>query len=160
MDLHFSEISLSELVVSSIREMDYWIEERGFKISTEIQKGINISADPDALKQALLNLISNSIKFSYDERELNIRLWEQDKYIYIEVGDRGIGIPEDKIDRIFEKYYRIDSSKVIDSSGTGLGLTVTKNIIESHNGIIRIESEIGQGTKVTIRLNQDPEIGK
>jgi len=157
MELHFSEISLSELVMSSIRDMDYWIEERNFKVSTEIQSGIIISADSDALKQALLNILSNSIKFSNDTRELNIRLLTRDTYIYLEIGDRGIGIPGDKIDRIFEKYYRIDSPKVIDSSGTGIGLTVTKNIIEAHDGRIWVESESGRGTKVTIQLNQDPD---
>jgi signal transduction histidine kinase len=83
---------------------------------------------------------------------ISIRLFKEINHICIEVEDRGIGIPEDKLSRIFEEFYRIEQKESI--SGTGLGLTVVKEIIEAHNGKISVTSEIGKGSKFVILLNQ------
>jgi len=75
--------------------------------------------------------------------------------IYIEIEDRGIGIPEDKLDQIFDKFYRLENKDGMESPGTGLGLTVVKDILEAHNGKILVESKIDQGSKFTIILNSE-----
>ena len=152
---NFIEVNISELIKSAINDLDYWTIEKKFKVTTTIEEDITGLADPDALKQAIINLLSNAIKYSRDRKEINIKLWKDEKLIYIEVEDRGIGIPEDQLDQIFDKFYRIESQDGMESTGTGLGLTVVKDILEAHNARILVESKIDQGSKFTIVLNAE-----
>jgi signal transduction histidine kinase len=152
---NFVEVNISELIKSAISDLDYWTIEKKFKVTTKIEDDIIGFADPDALKQSIINLLTNAIKYSRDRKEIFVRLWEDEKMIYIEVEDRGIGIPEDQIDKIFDKFYRIESKDGMESTGTGLGLTVVKDILEAHNAKILVESKIGQGSKFTIVLNSE-----
>jgi len=155
LEYNFKEVNISDLVRSALKELDYWIVERKFFVESDIQDGIVMEADPDALKQAVLNLISNAIKYSYDVKEIFVGLRKTNNNIYIEVKDKGVGIPEDQTDLIFDKYYRLEPGNVIDSSGTGLGLTVTKNIVEAHNGKIIVKSKVNYGSIFTIILKSD-----
>ena len=99
------------------------------------------------------NLISNAVKYSTSNKKLIIRLFESGSEIFIEVEDFGIGIPQEKHVLIFEKFYRINSDENETVSGTGLGLTVTKAIIEEQYGKLLVESTLGKGSKFTIVLN-------
>ena len=102
------------------------------------------------MKQAIGNLLSNAIKYSTDAKKIFIRLFKKPEHVCIEVEDRGMGIPEDKLSRIFEQFYRIEQKESI--SGTGLGLTVVKEIIKAHHGSISVISEIGKGSRFTITI--------
>ena len=155
LEYNFREVNISELVRSAINNLDYWIVEKKFKVTTKIEDDIFGSVDPDAIKQAIINLLSNAIKYSHNRKEIYVRLWESEKLIYIEVEDKGIGIPEDKIDQIFDKFYRIENKDGMESTGTGLGLTVVKDILEAHNAKILVESKIDKGSKFTIVLNSE-----
>jgi len=155
LDYNFSDVNISELVKSAIDNLDYWIIEKKFIVSTKIEEDIIGYADPDAVKQSVINLLSNAIKYSRDRKEIYVKLWKNKKLIYIEVEDKGIGIPEDQIDHIFDKFYRVENKNSTESSGTGLGLTVTKDIVEAHNGKILVESKIDHGSKFTIILNSE-----
>ena len=152
---NFVEVNISELIKSAISDLDYWTIEKKFKVTTKIEDGIIRFVDPDALKQSIINLLTNAIKYSHQRKEISVRLYENEKMIYIEVEDRGIGIPEDQLDKIFDKFYRIESKDGMESTGTGLGLTVVKDIMEAHNAEILVESKIGQGSKFTIVLNSE-----
>lgn len=152
-DYYFSSINLSELVKSSINNLEYWMIAENFIIKTEIEEGIFGYVDSDALKQAVINLLSNSIKYSYNRKEIYVGLSKNENSIYIEVGDKGVGIPEDQIDKIFNKFYRVENNSEKENSGTGLGLTVVKEIVKAHNGKILVESSIDQGSTFTIVLN-------
>jgi len=145
--------NLSSLVKSAINDMNYWLELNKFNVHTEIQEEVEALIDPEAIKQALSNLISNAIKYSPVSKKLTFRLIKNDREIRLEVKDTGIGIPEDQIGQIFEKFYRVKSKDTESISGTGLGLTVTKDIIEAHNGKLFVSSELNIGTKFTIILN-------
>jgi len=145
--------NLSSLVKSAINDMNYWLELNKFNVHTEIQEEVEALIDPEAIKQALSNLISNAIKYSPVSKKLTFRLIKNDREIRLEVEDTGIGIPEDQIGQIFEKFYRVKSKDTESISGTGLGLTVTKDIIEAHNGKLFVSSELNIGTKFTIILN-------
>lgn len=155
LEYNYTKVDISDLVKSALKELDYWIVERNFNIESDIQEGIVLKADPDAIKQAIINLISNAIKYSQDIKEISIRLWKENNEIIIEVEDKGVGIPENQIDKIFNKYHRLEPDNVIDSSGTGLGLTVTKNIVEAHNGKIIVKSNINHGSTFSIILKAD-----
>jgi len=144
---------LSEIVNSTVKEMNYWLEINKFNVQLEIQQHINAKVNPEGIKQALSNLISNAIKYSGEKKKLIIRLIKKETTASIEVEDFGIGIPEDKLDRIFEKFYRVNSNENETTSGTGLGLTVTKDIIEAQNGKLLVQSTLGKGSKFTIVLN-------
>ena len=145
--------NLSEIVKSTLKEMDYFLEINKFEVDLAIENNIFANVYGEGIKQALSNLISNAVKYSTNNKKLNIRLLQSASEILIEVEDFGIGIPQEKHDLIFEKFYRIDSDKNETVSGTGLGLTVTKAIIKEQYGKLLVESTLGKGSKFTIVLN-------
>jgi len=149
----FKEGNLSNTIKSTLEDMSYWLGINKFNVVTEIQEEVIAIIDSEAIKQALSNLINNAIKYSPTSKNLIVRLIKKDKKIMIEVEDTGIGIPEDQTVLIFEKFYRVKSEDTETTSGTGLGLTVAKNIIEAHNGKFLVESEFKKGSKFTIVLN-------
>jgi len=147
-EYHFVNSNLASVLKTAIHEMNYWFEKENFEILTELDEKISAEVDPEKMKQAIDNLLSNAIKYSTDTKKISIRLFQNSGHICIEVEDRGIGIAEDKLSRIFEEFYRIEQKESI--SGTGLGLTVVKEIIEAHNGSISVTSEIGKGSRFTV----------
>lgn len=149
---YFKAINLSEVIESAVKAMEYFIKENGFELKTEIDPDIETIADADAIEQAALNLLSNAVKYSYNNKQIEIRLWEEDQSIYFQVSDRGIGIPESKQKYIFDKFYRAYSGNEKDIGGAGLGLTVVKHIVDAHQGKIELESAVGKGSTFTIVL--------
>ncbi len=149
-EYHFVKSNLTSIIRSAIQEMSYWFEKENFEIVTDLEEEINLEVDPEKIKQVIENLFSNAIKYSTDVKQVLIRLKKESDNILIEVEDRGIGIPADKISHIFEPFYRIEQKESI--SGTGLGLTVVKEIIDAHHGSIKVSSEPGKGSRFTIRL--------
>lgn len=110
--------------------------------------------DYDKIEQLLLNILSNSIKYSGESSQIIIDLREgtNDECFELMVTDSGIGIPDQDMNRIFERFYRVDKARSRELGGTGLGLSIAKEIAEAHGGEIRVDSEFGVGTKVTIVL--------
>ena len=115
--------------------------------------------DKDKMEQVLLNILSNAIKYSGEAGTIDIEIREGafDSEFDIVIADSGIGIPDEDIDRIFERFYRVDKARTRAHGGTGLGLSIAKEIIEVHQGRIKIESEYNHGTKVTISLPFEPQ---
>jgi signal transduction histidine kinase len=146
------ETNLTVLVVEVMDEMKYWLDINQFEVQTDIEAGIFAQVDPEAIKQALTNLIGNAIKYSSVEKRLVVCLKKQVDKIKVEVEDSGLGIPADQVDLIFEKFYRIRSHENDSTTGTGLGLSVTRDIVQAHGGKILVESEINKGSKFTIQL--------
>ena len=155
LEYNFTEVNISEVVNYAINNLEYWIIEKEFTINTKIEDNIIGLADADALKQAIINLLSNSINYSHERKKININLWKVENRVHIEVEDKGVGIAENEIDHIFDKFYRIETEKRTEYSGTGLGLTMVKEIVEAHGGKILVESVIDQGSKFTIILNSE-----
>jgi len=149
----FKETDISNLVKSTLEEMRYWLDLHNFNLVSNIQENVMVMADAEAFKQAMANLINNAIKYSPTTKSLNVRLYKLDTKIFIEVKDAGLGIPQDQIPRIFEKFYRVRSKDTEPTSGTGIGLTVTKDIIEAHGGSIQVNSELNKGSMFKITLN-------
>lgn len=119
-------------------------------ISYKCRQELKIFADYDKLKQVLRILIDNSIKFSKDSVQIMISAEEKDKEVILTACDNGIGIPEESISKIFDRFYRIDESRTKATGGTGLGLSIAKQIIGYHGGRISAESELGKGTRINI----------
>lgn len=111
-----------------------------------------ISLVPVLITQAIENIIENAIKYSYEGGRIEINSNVHKKFLKISIQDKGIGIPEHLRHRIFDKFYRVDSSRSRNTGGRGLGLTLTKAIIELHNGTIKVQSEEGFGTIFTLYI--------
>jgi len=150
---HIKETNLSDIVNTTLEDMKYWLELSEFEVSKEIENNVLAKVEPEGLKQALSNLISNAIKYSLLDKKLIVRLFKNKKAIHIEIEDFGIGIPQDKLNLIFEKFYRVNSVENESVSGTGLGLTVTREIIEAQKGALKVESVLGKGSKFIILFN-------
>ena len=145
-------INLSNVLQKALAAFEYWMKEQGFKITVDIEPDIRITADGDAMEQAVLNLINNAMKYSDSQKEITIRLHQEENLIYIEVRDRGIGISESEMPYIFNKYYRAHLSNEKDKGGSGLGLTVVKHIVDAHNGRIEPASKVNEGSTFRIIL--------
>lgn len=111
-----------------------------------------VYADKFQIERAVKNIISNSIKYTPENGCIKIFVGYLHNEAYIKIEDNGIGIPEEDLSHIFERFYRVDKARSREQGGTGLGLAIAKEIIENHNGKISMESKVGEYTKVTIKL--------
>ena len=113
-----------------------------------------VTADVDRMKLSLAvtNLVENAIKYNVDSGWVRVILDADHKYFYIKVADSGIGIPEDSLDHIFERFFRVDKARSREVGGTGLGLAITQNVIQMHHGVIDVESTVGEGTTFSVRI--------
>ncbi len=118
-------------------------------------------ADRKALEQVLENLLTNSIRYSDEGSTITIDIEEHPDTVEVSVEDTGIGIPEDALDRIFERFYRVDASRARAIGSTGLGLSIVRHLIQAMGGTIRVESKLGQGSRFTFSLPRaaDPALG-
>jgi signal transduction histidine kinase len=146
-------VSLSEVVRAAARTLHYPLSNQGFKLQVEIDSSLPpVSADIDAIEQAVLNLLTNAMKYSGDSREIDLRLMRKDGDAVIQVRDHGIGIPAGEQARIFQKFYRIPTPENHQVPGTGLGLTVVDHIAKAHGGRVEVESSPGRGSTFSIFL--------
>jgi signal transduction histidine kinase len=137
-------------IVSIIQDQ---VRHNDFVIKVEIEKPLPaIKADRESITQAITNLIDNAIKYSGEARNLIVRAFVENKYLNITVKDFGIGIKKEEIDKIFERFYRGGDELTRTVKGSGLGLTLVKQIVEAHHGKVLVESEPGHGSTFSIRL--------
>ena len=115
-------------------------------------QSISILSNRDYIKQIFLNLIDNAIKYTPENKDVYIEVDYYEDNLVIKVGDNGIGIPREDINRIFERFYRVDKARSRDVGGTGLGLAITKHIVKSLNGTINVKSELGEGSEFIITI--------
>jgi len=104
------------------------------------------------MEQVVLNILSNAIKYTENDGTIKVSAKTRDHFIDLSISDNGIGIPEEDVGRIFERFYRVEKGRSRDMGGTGLGLSIAKEIIEAHNGTIKITSKKDRGTHVRITL--------
>ncbi len=112
----------------------------------------DITADKDRIEQVLLNILSNAVKYTPDGGQILMRAMEKDGFVGISIRDNGIGIPEEDIPHLFERFYRVEKSRTTDAGGTGLGLAIAKEMVDAHGGVIHVESTLGVGTEITVML--------
>ncbi|NOU96276.1 two-component sensor histidine kinase [Paenibacillus sp. LMG 31456] len=110
----------------------------------------NVTADEELMSQVWINLIHNSIKFTPEGGTVSVSMEQLDNQAVVCISDTGIGVAEEDQTRIFERFFKADKSRNRASSGSGLGLSIVKNIVERHNGMIRVESKLGEGTSITV----------
>ena len=135
------ELNVSYLLRQLIDECFPMLEEKNLKCNLEADEKIMIFADGDKLARAFDNLLKNAINYSFENTEIEIKVNEEDEKINILFRNRGEKIPEYKLDKIFEKFYRGDSARSSSTGGAGLGLAITKEIIELHGGKIFVKND-------------------
>jgi two-component system phosphate regulon sensor histidine kinase PhoR len=107
-----------------------------------------MSADKEAITDALVNLVDNAMKYSTDAKEIVIRTGKSERYVWVEVEDHGIGISEKNQKYIFDKFYRVTETNLANKvKGSGLGLAIVKHIVDAHNGMINVQSTPGTGSR-------------
>jgi signal transduction histidine kinase len=148
-------ISVPQILQECVNVIEPKAAERGIKIHIEVPHDIlpALEADRDKIKQVLLNLLSNAMKYNRDNGSIEIRAWNQDQWIFISIRDSGPGIPEGDLNHIFEKFYRSKGTEK-NTTGTGLGLSICKKIIESHGGSIEVQSTLNVGSTFVVKLPQ------
>ena len=121
--------------------------------------GLEVFGDEKLLVLALDNLISNAVQYSPENTRVGIGVRYRDGAIEVAVTDQGVGIPEDELDRVFERFYRSDPARSRHTGGSGLGLSIAKHVVQNHGGDIRVWSQLGSGSTFTIRLPEiDPDV--
>jgi two-component system phosphate regulon sensor histidine kinase PhoR len=132
---------------------------RRIDLSVEVSAGAEtIWADPDGLRQVLLNLIDNSLRYSHPGGRITCSTKSQSDGIVLSVSDTGAGISSEHLPRIFERFYRADHSRSREEGGTGLGLAIVKHVVEAHGGQVWAESERGRGTTVSCWFPAEPPV--
>ena len=152
-DYKFEKADLVNVVRSSLEAYKFHIRDNGFEIESELPDELLMhKIDKDAISQALLNLLSNAVKYSEEKKYIRVGICKDSTSALISVKDHGIGISKEELKKIFDKFYRVTSAKAKKTRGSGLGLTLSKHIIEAHGGTIEVESEPGNGSKFTIKI--------
>jgi two-component system phosphate regulon sensor histidine kinase PhoR len=163
----FEPASAGAVVRDVVDAYAYQLRNKGFELQLEVEEGLPpVLLDRDALGQAVLNLLDNAVKYSGEQRQIEVRVAAENGAgvdadratsnghgaLVIQVEDRGIGIPPAERQRIFEAFYRVEKGLEHDVKGSGLGLAVVKHIVEAHGGTIGVESRPGGGSSFRIRL--------
>ena len=113
-----------------------------------------VSADKEKIRQVLINLVDNSVKYGIENGNTKVSFFDMDENLLIEVTDNGIGVSQQDIPRLFERFYRTDKGRSREQGGTGLGLAIVKHIIEAHRQTINVRSTVGIGTTFAFTLKK------
>lgn len=155
---HLAPTSLGEIVHMAARAMEYPLAQQGFELRLDVENSLPaVNADGDALQQAILNLLTNAMKYSGTSREIDLRLQRQNGQAIIQVTDYGVGIAPEEQGPIFDNFYRVltPESKLI--PGTGLGLTLVAHVAKAHGGSVEVQSTPGAGSTFSIHLPLETE---
>ncbi len=140
-------LSLSTVAREVANTYSYHLESNGFAYSFEEGNEVPfIEADREALIEVMVNLIDNAMKYSDQKKQVDIRTGNEDGMACVEITDHGVGIPRDKLNKLFEKFYRVPTGNVHEVQGAGLGLSIVKQIVDAHDGKVTVESTLGQGS--------------
>lgn len=155
---HFELTDLTELVSETLKTVEVQLKQRGFSIDFQRPHEPLPPAliDPQAIAQALMNLLDNAVKYSGSARQIHVRVGHIKAEATVSVTDHGLGIPREEQMKIFERFHRVSTGLVHDVKGSGLGLSIVKHIVEAHRGRVTVESELGKGSTFTIHLPLQP----
>ena len=144
---------LGELVKRCQEKLAIEIKKKGHTVNCFVTADVPpVYADKYDIERVVLNILTNSIKYTPENGEIKIYVGFVYNDAYIKIFDNGIGIPEDDLSRIFERFYRVDKARTREMGGTGLGLSIAKEILDKNGGSIDIKSKVGEGTEVVIRI--------
>ena len=149
-------VDVIELILDVVDQLEMKAKKRNVNIVVEDPRleRYMVEADIEKIKQVLINLMVNAIKYGKEGGEVLVRTFDMDENVLVEVADNGNGIPQKHLSKIFERFYRVDKSRDREQGGSGLGLSIVKHIIEAHNQSINVRSTIGTGTTFSFTLRK------
>jgi len=154
MRMSYRYFKINELIKQVVQENKKVAEDKNLELNfIPARDDLDVFGDKEKLKQVLVNLVHNAIKYT-EKGKVEILIEEENKYAKVIVRDTGIGIPEDYLDRIFERFFRIDKARSRSFGGTGLGLAIVKHIIEAHNSKVTVTSKEGEGSEFSFLLKK------
>ena len=146
-------VDIKELLASTRKGFEKQARDKGIRLTSGIPYGLpGVSGDRDRLEQVVANLLDNAIKYTPSGGEVHISATAEGSTVRVDVKDTGIGIPEEDMPRIFERFYRVDKARSRELGGTGLGLAIVKHIVHGHNGRLHVESTPGVGSTFSIMI--------
>ena len=156
LELKLESFNILKLVYEVIEDIEVQAEEKAITLSIKegADTAFTVVADREAVRQVLVNLLVNSIKYGKQEGRTRIGFYDMDKYILVEIADNGVGIDPDHHKHLFDRFYRVESSGNRATGGSGLGLSIVKHIIESHNQTITVRSSPGEGSTFGFTLEK------
>jgi len=151
-EMNVAPININELVEGIMKRLGPIADEKGVELVLESFRPITVEVDEVKFSLAITNLIENGIKYNNEGGWVHVSLNADHQNCFIHVEDNGLGIPEDSVDHVFERFYRADKSHSTQIKGTGLGLSITHNVVVLHHGEIKVRSVLGEGTKFAMRI--------
>lgn len=158
-DFHFEVIDLSEVVDMAIQQTKWKAKEKGLEMQIHIHDSLSfVQGDGHRMVQIFINLLDNAIRYT-KRGTVSIKMSEENNAVKTTIEDTGMGIPEDELLYIFDRFYRIEKSRSREFGGTGLGLAIVKNLVDLQNGSIQVFSDVGKGTRfeITFPISSDTE---
>ena len=153
------ETSIDKVVQAAVDANEVVARARDIEIVRAKRSKLRVMGDPGLLQVAVSNLITNAVKYSPDHTRVGVGVRSAKGFVEIAVTDQGVGIPEADLDRVFERFYRVDPARSRATGGTGLGLAIVKHVVGNHGGDVRVWSQPGKGSTFTIRLPEaDPDL--
>lgn len=157
MDLKLKAIDLRETAQEAITELEIQARDKGVTLRNELTEDVLVMADKGRLLQVLTNLLNNAISYGRDGGTCTVASYPLDEQVLVEVSDDGIGISDEHLPRLFERFYRVGKSRARNEGGSGLGLAIVKHIIEAHGQTISVKSREGEGTTFSFTLQKAPQ---
>ena len=151
-DLSIQHMDINQLLEDILKRLRPIADKRSIDLILDSFRPVEADVDEIKFTSAISNLVENAIKYNVDDGWVRVSLDADHKYFYVTVADSGMGIPEDSLERIFERFYRVDKSHSREIGGTGLGLAITRSTIAMHHGVIKVFSREGEGTTFSVRI--------
>ena len=148
LSLNLKKVDISKLIFSTLLSFEQLINNKSIDIrGLDTMDSIKVNADEGLLGQVLYNLIDNAVKFTEEGGYIDVRTEKSHDITTVTIRNSGAGVPADEIERIFERFYKVDKSRGLDTKSTGLGLYIVKSIVEMHGGTVEASSELGKYTQ-------------
>jgi signal transduction histidine kinase len=145
--------ALEDALEDALQAVQGQVEARSQELKLEVPENLpSVHADPVRLTQILINLLSNAYKYTPEGGSICLRVWLHDGCVHCAVSDTGIGMSEEDIEQLFTKFFRSEDPEVRNMPGTGLGLCITKSLVELQGGEIEVESQVGEGSTFTFTV--------
>lgn len=154
-DIVYDQVDLSKVIAEVLKVLNPLAEAKNINLNYQCSEAVTIKGDPLKLRQMIMNVVDNALKYTPDGGNVNICLFKRDHNAVIEVADNGVGIPQSDLPYIFDRFYRVDKARSRATGGTGLGLSIAQKIAHLHKGIISVESQEGKGSCFTMELPID-----
>jgi len=146
------QFDLAELAVTTAEQMSLLAEDKGIRVACDAKQRVTVEGDRARLKQVVVNLLDNAIKYTPEKGEIRLRVAVADDHAVLEVSDNGVGIPREAVPHVFERFFRVDKARTRDPGGAGLGLSIVKSICTAHGALVQVESHNGGGSCFRVKL--------